>query len=320
MQKKLIHPVQINNIEIPNNLWLAPMAGYTNKALRIFSKKFGAGYAVTEMVSLEGLVRKDRKTLEYLDIENEDFTTVQLFGKNEPKKFYQAAKFLQDRINAKIIDVNFGCPVRKVIRSEAGSYLLKTPRAMSDIIKAIKNSGAIASAKIRSGFDKVNLEDTMEALNQAGADIITLHPRLAIEFYNGHSDWEQIRRAREMTNAILIASGDIKSPEDAKKMLELTHADGIMIGRQAIGSTYIFQQVHDYLTDGAYHSYTLQEIKAIILEYARLFIDLTKEDYIVPIRSTLIQYVKNFKNSKEIRHRLSLIHNLRELEGILEDW
>ncbi len=315
-----VHPVKIDGITIPNNLWLAPLAGYSSKALRLIAGQFGAGYAETEMISVEGLFRKNKRTWQYLDIKDEPFTTVQLFGKNEPKKFYEVSRLLQERLNVKIIDINFGCPVRKVVRSEAGSFLLKTPQLMSDIVKSLKDSGVIVSAKIRSGFDRINLDETIPVLEKAGADIIILHPRLAIQFYNGKADWDQIRNARQMTDKILIASGDITTPELAKEALDRTKADGIMIGRQAVGSPYIFKQIIDYFNNGKYDSYTLKDIKDIMLKFAGIFNQIQKKDNITAIRAALIQYVKNYKNSKEIRHRISQISSYKELNEVLKDW
>ncbi len=319
-RENYIHPIKINDIIIPNNIWLAPMAGVTNRALRIFMKKFGAGCTFTEMVSLEGLIRGNKKTLEYLNIQTEKNTIIQLFGKNEPEKFYKAGRIIQERSGAKIADINFGCPVRKVVRSGAGAALLKTPQAMSDIVRALKDSGLSVSAKIRSGFDAVNIEETIPALDNAGADMIILHPRLATQFYNGSADWILIIEARKMTKRILIASGDIKSPEDAEKVFKLTKADGIMIGRQAVGSPYLFRQTLDYFQKRSYKNFSLDEIKEIMLQYAGLFIQIENRDSIIPIRNILIQYIRNFKNSKEIRHRISLIHRIDELREILKDW
>ncbi len=315
-----IRRLKCGSLEFPNNIWLAPLAGYSNKALRLFAYRFGAGGAVTEMISTEGLYRLNKRTWQYLDIEDEPFTIVQLFGKNEPDKFYSVSKLLQERCGIKIIDVNFGCPMRKVIRSGAGSFLLKTPAAMADIVKALKDSGIMVSAKIRSGFDSVNLEETVPALRKAGADIIVVHPRLAVQLYNGNADWNEILKARSMTDSLLIASGDIKTPEDAAHVMKLTAADGVMIGRQAVGSTYIFSQILEYFKKGSYSGYAKTDIKNIMIDFARLHIEINKTDNLVPVRSALIQYVKNYENSREIRYLISKITTLTELTEILDKW
>lgn len=315
-----VRPLRIGKMEVPNNVWLAPMAGYSGKALRIMAKKHGAGLTYTEMVSLEGLVRNDRKTWEYLNVEDDGRTMVQVFGRNEPKKFREVSLMIQERMDLKALDVNFGCPVRKVIRNGCGSALLKTPGAMGDIVRALKDTGIAVSAKIRSGIDSVNIDETVTELDRAGADVIVLHPRLAIHFYNGKADWELIRRARDLTDKILIASGDIRTPEDAKKVFETTGADGIMIGRQAIGSVFLFGQILEYFEKGSYREYGHDDIKTAMLEYAELFSLVEQEESIIPIRSALIQYIRLYHNSREIRHRLSKAYTIEELKTILTDW
>jgi len=320
ISRNYIHTVIINDIRIPNNLWLAPLAGYSTKALRLFSYNYGAGYAETEMVSLEGLHRNNKKTWNYLDLEGEPYTTVQLFGKYDPAKFYKVSRVMQDRLGIKIIDVNFGCPVRKVIRAESGSFLLNHPQYMSGIIKALKDSGVIVSAKIRSGFDQDNLEKTVPALDNAGADIIIVHPRLAVQFYRGEADWNKIFRARQLTEKLLVANGDISSPEDVKTVFDLTKADAVMIGRRAVGSPYIFKQITDYFTKGFYSYYSLDEIKQIMMNFAALYTSIAKTGNIIPIRSTLLQYVRNYKNSKDIRQAISSIKSINEMEEALKSW
>ena len=319
-RENYIHEIKISDIAFPNNVWLAPMAGVSGKALRSFVKMFGAGCTFTEMVSLEGIMRGNKKTLQYLDIREEENTIIQLFGKCEPDKFYKAGKILQQRCGAKIVDINFGCPVRKVVRSGAGSALLKTPQSMKDIVKALKDSGLFVSAKIRSGFDSVNIEETIPALDDSGADMIILHPRLAIQFYNGSADWNLIKAARKLTRKVLIASGDVKTPEDAEELFKSTNPDGIMIGRQATGSPFLFKQILDHFQNGSYNGYSLEEIKGIMLEFSELFIKIEKRDSIKPIRTILIQYVRNYQNSREIRHRISLIDTIDELKEILKSW
>jgi tRNA-dihydrouridine synthase B len=315
-----IRPLQIGKMETPNNVWLAPMAGYSGKSLRIMAKRHGAGLTYTEMVSLEGLVRRDKKTWEYLNLEEDGRTVIQVFGRNEPQKYYSASMMIQSQMELKALDVNFGCPVRKVIRNGCGSALLKTPKAMGDIVRALKDSGIAVSAKIRSGFDEVNIEETVTELDRAGADVIILHPRLAIHFYNGKADWDLIRRARGLTDKILIASGDIRTPSDAEKVFEHTGADGIMIGRQAVGSVFLFGQILDYFKKGSFKEYGHDEIKAAMMDYAELFSLVEQDESIVPIRSALIQYIRLYRNSREIRNRLSKTETIGDLKTVLADW
>lgn len=314
-----IHPITIGNISIDNNLMFAPLAGYSHKTSRIVVRQFGAEYAVTEMVSVEGIWRGDKKTLEYVDIDD-GITGVQIFGAYNTEKFYKAARVLADTYGIKIIDINFGCPVRKVIRNGAGSFLLTTPDAMGDLVRAVKDSGAICTAKIRSGYNEVNIDKTIPALDKAKIDMIVLHPRLGTEFFRGHSDWSQISVAREMTDTLLIANGDINTPEDAKTILDMTNADGIMLGRGAIGKPYLFRQIIDFFEKGEYHNYSIEEIKTIMLDFAHLYTKINNTDRIVPIRSPLIQHVKGFHDCKHTRRDISLVKTIDELEKILNKW
>jgi tRNA-dihydrouridine synthase B len=180
------------------------------------AKGFGAGYAVTEMVSVEGVARNLRKTLSYAVLDDE-WTGVQLFGGPNPERFYDAALVVKERYNAKIVDINFGWPVRKVIRAGAGSALLNDPAAMAEIGAAVKRAGLIVTAKIRSGFDGVNIDETIPALDKAGADAIIYHARTAKQMYAGKADWSLIRKARDLTDKPLIANGDVVTPEDAER-------------------------------------------------------------------------------------------------------
>jgi tRNA-dihydrouridine synthase B len=311
--------MKLNKIELRNNLWFAPLAGYSHKAMRLMVKRYGAGFTVSEMVSVEGLWRKDKKTLKYIDIDD-GLTAIQLFGSATPQKFYEVSKMLVEKFDVKIIDINFGCPVKKVVRNGAGSALLKSPENMGELIKAVKDSGATCTAKIRLGYDYNNLEKTVPIIEKSGADIIILHPRLGIDFFRGYADWREIARVREMTKLPLIANGDITTPEDAKKVFETTHANGIMIGRGAIGKPFLFRQIIDYLTIGSYKKYSMDEIKTIMREFAELFAEVNKTTRIVAIRGALIQYVKGFHDCKNTRYKLSLVSDLNELERVLEGW
>jgi len=316
---KFIKPIEIAGELIPNNLWFAPLAGYSDKSLRSYIKKFGAGFSFTEMVPVDNIIRGDKRVLKSI-AELEDHTSIQLVGNNNPDQFYKACRILLKIFPVRIIDTNFGCPVKNIINNKSGAYLLNEPEKMRDIIKAVKDSGAIASAKIRSGFDQVNIQSTIQALNDGKVDIITIHPRLAAMYYNGKADWEIIKQARILTKAVLIANGDIISPEAAKKIVLLTGADGIMIGRQAVGAPYIFQQIKEFFLTERYNVYPFDKIKEWMLEYSELYIRNTGKNFIKPIRSILIQFIKKNLNSDSINYQLSQIIKLQELEQLLKNY
>ncbi len=320
MPEKYLHPVKIGEITLANNIFLAPLAGYSHKALRIMARRLGAGYAVTEMVSVEGLIRGDKKTWTYIDLEPE-VTGVQIFGLSDPERYYKAASILRERLDVKIIDINFGCPVRKVIRSGSGSFHLTQPAVMADIVRAVKNAGVLVTAKVRTGFDEVSIEDIMPPLNAAHPDMIIMHGRTAKQGYSGKADWEIIRQAREMSDTLFIANGDINSPEDARKILDITGADGIMIGRAGVGKPFIFDQIRQYFTTGEYpRHYTREQVKKYMLELADLFTGIQGQDRIIPIRNALIQYVRHYDGSKAVRQAIALCHNKSDLIKILDQW
>lgn len=299
---------------------LAPLAGYSHKALRIMARRLGAGYAVTEMVSVEGLLRGFKKTWSYVDLEDE-VTGVQIFGLSDPERYRQAAVQLREKLGVRIVDINFGCPVRKVIRSGSGSFHLTHPEVMAEIVRAVKDAGVYCTAKIRTGFDQVNIQDTVPLLDEAGVDMIVLHGRTASQGYSGHADWEMIRKARRLTRTLFIANGDIQTPEDAKKILELTGADGVMIGRAGVGTPFLFDQIREYLTQGSYKRfYGLEEVKGYMRELTELYLSIKGGKSIVPIRSALIHYVKAFDGAREVRRDISLCPDRDSLYRILDAW
>lgn len=318
-REKYLHPLWLENREIPNNLWLAPLAGYSHIPMRKLCRRFGAGFTVTEMVSIEGMIRNDRKTQKYAELEH-PLTSIQLFGKGEPEKFREAALQCKTLYNADFVDINFGCPVKKVIRNGAGSALLTDPEMMRDIVSAVKDAGVIVTAKIRIGFDQNDLQRIIPVLSQARPAAIILHARTAKQVFSGQADWGMIRQARDLWDGILIANGDINTPEDAERAFEVTQADGIMLGRGAVGKPYLFGQIVDYFETGRYHSYTQPEIAELMREFAELYIADTGQDRITGIRSHLIQFVKGIRDCKKTRFGLSRCNTLDELSDVLNEW
>jgi len=282
-------------------------------------KKHGAGLTYTEMISVEGVVRGDKRTIRMAAPEDGN-TAVQLFGGAYPEKFQHAAKIMMEEYGYKIIDINFGCPVRKVIRIGAGSCLLREPSAMGEIVRAVKETGAVVSAKIRAGYSAVNIEKTIPILDKAGADIIILHPRLATQMFAGTADWSLVPRAREMTGRILIGNGDIDTPENALDRLRDSGADGIMLGRAAIGKPYLFRQIAELDETGAYYTPTLPEVRTGLIEFARLFVETSSARSLSPMRSAVLSTVKSRGNTREIRGKVSSISTVDELIEALDGW
>jgi len=233
---------KIGNITIKNQVVLAPMAGVSNPSYMKICEEMGLGYAITELISSEAIVRNNKKTFEMLNgIEELKIpVAVQLFGGN-PKVMAEAAKIIVEKYNIKIIDINMGCPVPKVaVRSQAGSGLLKDLDRIYEIVSTVSSSvDAFVTVKIRSGWDSNNINaiEVAKIIEKAGANAITVHPRTKSQGYSGTADWNIIKEVKQNVTIPVIGNGDIKSPELAKKMLEETGCDAIMIGRALLGNT-----------------------------------------------------------------------------------
>lgn len=238
----------IENINIPSRFFLAPMAGYTDYVFRRLCRRFGAGLLTTELVSAAALARMIKKTYRYMEHkEDEHPISLQIFGNNEDD--FKKAIELTDLKGFSFIDINMGCPTKKVVKNNGGAGLLTDIDKMISILNAVKTVSTLpVSVKIRLGFKRGEGGETERALalKENGACFLTLHGRYASDLYRGNADWEKIGKIKEALgeNYILIGNGDIKSREDAKKVFENYKVDGIMIGRAAIGNPWIFSELN----------------------------------------------------------------------------
>ena len=245
----------IGNVCVKNRVGLAPMAGISNASYIKLVSEMGLGFAVTELISSEAIFRGNEKTIEMLNgINDLDVPVgVQIFGGN-PNSMAKAAKYICDNYKVSFIDINMGCPVPKVaLRSQAGSSLMKNPERAYDIVKSVVDSVNVpVTVKIRSGWDSnsINAVEIAKVVEKAGASMITVHPRTRAQGYSGQADWSIIKSVKESVSIPVIGNGDIKSYLDAKRMLDETLCDGIMIGRAAIGNPWIIKECADYLENG----------------------------------------------------------------------
>lgn len=244
----LLRPLQIAGLTLPHNLLLAPLAGITNHVFRLICRQQGASLAFTEMVSVNGMVREGEKTLSLLASSPEDRPLgVQLFG-NDPALLAQAAGMIGD--NADLLDINMGCPVRKVVGTGAGSALLQDTARIADIIRSVRKATELPlSIKIRSGWQCG--DDTWQEVGRIaeaeGCDAITLHPRSRAQMFNGQANWQHIARLKQLVTIPVIGSGDLFTPQDCQKMLQDTGCDGLMVARGALGNPWIFHQTRELL-------------------------------------------------------------------------
>ncbi|MEW6088292.1 MAG: tRNA dihydrouridine synthase DusB [bacterium] len=245
--------LKIGNLELKNNIILAPMAGYTNLPFRLLVKEIsGCGLVCSEMISSEGLVRKNKKTQDLLiSAKEEKPVSFQIFG-NNPDVMAEAGIFLEE-MGADIVDLNFGCPEPKIVRAGGGSVLLKSPPLLFSIVSAVRKKIKIPlTVKIRSGWDENNINAVMVAkgCEDCGVDGIVIHPRTRSRFFYGHSDWRVIKDIKSEVKIPVIGNGDVAKVSDAEEMAEKTGCDGIMIGRGAVGRPWFLMQINHYLTTG----------------------------------------------------------------------
>lgn len=259
MQPSLI----IGNIELPNSTILAPLAGITNLPFRLLAKQFGCGLVCSEMVSAKGLLHASEKTKRLLDSNPEEKPlSLQLFGA-DPKALFHAAQTAAVA-GADIIDINFGCSVKKVLKTGSGSALMKSPDQAAAVMRAVRKAVNIpVTIKIRSGWDASGRQalEMATLAEEIGLDAVSVHPRTATQGFRGRADWRIIAAVRRHTTLPVIGNGDIVEPEDAVKMFEQTGCHGVMIGRAAIARPWIFQLITRLLAEGSYHLHPEQEMR-----------------------------------------------------------
>lgn len=316
---------KIKDIEIKGNVVLAPMAGVTNIAYRKMCKKYGASMVTTEMISDKGIFYNDKKTKDLALIdESEHPVAIQIFGGDIDTLLY-AAKWVDTQTNADIIDINMGCPVPKVLKSNAGSkYLLDVDKIYNTVKTIVENVKKPVTVKTRIGWDhnSINIFEVADAIIKAGASALAIHGRTKSDLYANTVNYDIIRQVKERhPDFPIIVNGDIKTPLQAKEILEFTKCDAIMIGRASYGNPYIFTQINHLLE-------TNEELKDmdnvgkidVLLDYARDLISY-KGEYIAlkELRSQAVWFIKNYRNSSKIRSRLTSISTYEELVSILNE-
>jgi nifR3 family TIM-barrel protein len=307
-------------VKIP--LYLAPLAGYTDRAFRNLCKDWGVDYLVSEMVSADGLIRDKAKTVDFICFdERERPYGVQIFG-SDPATMAGAAESLLS-FKPDFIDINMGCPVKKVIKRGAGSALMQNPENASAIVKAVKSvtNGIIPlSVKFRSGWDSksINYLEFGLLMQDSGADQLCLHPRTTKQMFSGLSNWEHISILKQALSIPLIGNGDVSGPESALRMLQETACDAIMIGRGALGRPWIFSQIKDYLQSAAYKLITKRELLETALKHMAYALENKREDIVVrEMRSQLCHYIKGLPGSAELRNTINHCTSAEEIRGHL---
>lgn len=314
--------IKIGNVELRNNIMLAPMAGITDLPFRTICEKYGAGLTCTEMVSSKGLFYDDGKTKLLLDVEGEHRpVAAQIFGSDLNALKY-ASEYVSNIVD--IVDINMGCPAPKIVKNGDGSKLLLDLELLGKIAKTVVDASKVpVTAKIRKGWDKDNIVaiEAARILEEAGVAAITVHGRTREEYYLGEADWEIIKKVKETVKIPVIGNGDIKSKEDALKMFERTNVDGIMIGRASIGNPWIFEEIVNFLEGKPQREVSNEERLEVIKRHIELEVNEKGEDTgIKEMRKHLAYYVKNTKNASKIREKINRITRQDELIDCLSEY
>ncbi len=318
--------VYIGNVEIKHKTVLAPMAGIGNSSFRKIIKKMGAGLIYAEMVSDKALFYKNKKTVDMLYMEEmERPITQQIFG-SDKESFVSAAKFIYENMHPDIIDINMGCPVPKVaVRAQAGSALLKNPEKIKDIVSSVVSSVPIpVTVKIRSGWDNehINAVEVAKICEEAGASAICVHPRTRSQGYSGKADWSIIKQVKDAVSIPVIGNGDITTVYDAKRMIDETNCDLVMIGRGVLGNPWLIKQINAYLEDNVIlPDPTSIERIDMCLEHLHNLYELKDEKLaVLEIRNHIAWYLKGLPNSNEIKNKIFLQKNISVIIEILNEY
>ena len=313
---------KIGDVEIKNPIVLAPMAGVSDNAFRRIAKEMGAGLVVAEMVSDKAIFYGSQKTIDMLYMQEEERPiSQQIFG-SDVESFVYAAKYIEKNMHPDIIDINMGCPVPKVAtKAQAGSALLKNPNKVYEIVKAVvENVNVPVTVKIRSGWDEksINAVEIAKIVEQAGASAITVHPRTRSQGYSGKANWDIIKQVKENVKIPVIGNGDIKTCYDAKRMLEETKCDAVMIGRGLLGNPWLIKECLDYLDNKEIKEVTINERLEMVLKHFNYLLEFKPERIaILEMRTHITHYLKNI--SKEYKQKFMKVNKKEEFFKLVSE-
>ncbi len=317
-----LHKLKIGNVELENNLILAPMAGVTNQPFRMICKEFEPGMVCTEMASSKAIFHDDKKTNRLLNTEGEKRPiSFQIFGSDEETMGY-AATYVSKM--ADIVDINMGCPAPKVVKNGDGSKLLLDLEQAEKIMKiVVKNATVPVTLKYRKGWDKENIVavELAKIAEKVGVSAITIHGRTRSEFYTGTADLEIIKQVKQAVSIPVIGNGDVIDEETALRMFQETAVDGIMIGRGSFGNPWIFKRIAHFLETGEkLPQPSNQEKYEIMKKHIELAVKEKGEIAIKELRKHIAWYTKNLKNSSEFRNEINKIETEAELINKIEEY
>jgi len=322
---KTVKTLKIGDVETKNNVVLAPMAGVCNPAFRLIAKEFGTGLVCAEMVSDKAILHGNSRTLEMLYVdEREKPLSLQIFG-GDKETLVGAAKYVDQNTNADIIDINMGCPVPKVVSCDAGARWLLDPNKIYEMVSAVVDAvKKPVTVKMRIGWDHEHIYavENAQAVERAGGKAVAVHGRTREQLYTGKADWNVIRQVKEAVNIPVIGNGDVATPEDAKRMLETTGCDGVMIGRGALGNPWMLYRTVQYLTTGELlpEPDAAEKMRIAMLHLDRL-IALKGENVAVrDMRKHFAWYLKGLKGSAGVKNVIMEATTRDQVVKILDDY
>ena len=314
---------KIGNIEIKNRVVLAPMAGYSNTTFRKIIKSMGAGLIYAEMVSDKAIIYDSKKTLDMLKMSDEERPIAQQIFGNDKDDLLKAALIIEEKMHPDIIDINMGCPVKKIVSQGSGSALLKDPNKIYEIVKnLVDNLHTPVTVKIRLGYDKINVLEVAKKIEEAGAMAIIVHARTQKDFYSGNALWEYIKLVKDNLSIPVIGNGDIRSPEDALRMLKETGCDAVMIGRGVLGNPWLIRQTLDYLEKGTYEKNVPYQEKIDMMRTHLSILEKDKDEKraLLEIRSNILFYLKGMPRSKEMKNEFMKCNTKDEILNLINEY
>ncbi len=316
--------MKLRQLSIKGKTFLAPLAGITNLPFRLLVKECGCAVVCSEMVSAKGIFYNSEKTLQLMNSKNEERPfSVQIFG-SDPEAMAQGAKAVQKLGVADIIDINFGCSVRKVVKQGAGVALMKDPDKTRAILTAVRDAIDLPlTIKIRSGWDNTGNQafEIAQIAEESGVDAIALHPRTASQGFRGKSDWKLIKALKNRISIPVIGNGDINSVEDAQKMITLTGCDALMVGRAVLGNPFLLSQIEHYFEMGTYKEPTSFDIFRKMERLTQMYVDYFGEPLACKmLRGRLSWFVKGLPGCSVFRKKLSLIASKEQVFDLISDF
>jgi nifR3 family TIM-barrel protein len=317
--------LKIGNVEAPNKVVLAPMAGVCNPAFRLIAKEFGVGLVCAEMVSDKAIIHGNHRTMEMLYVDDrEKPLSLQIFG-GDTDSLVEAAKYVDQNTNADIIDINMGCPVPKITKCDAGARWLLDPAKIEQMISTVvKSVSKPVTVKMRIGWDDEHVfaVQNAKAVENGGGSAVSVHGRTRVQMYTGHANWDIIKQVKDSVSIPVIGNGDVFSPEDAKRMLDHTGVDGVMIGRAALGNPWMLYRTIEFLTKGELPPEPTgqEKIRIALLHMDRLVALKGEHVAVKEMRKHLAWYLKGLHGAARVKDLIMVQTKRDAMAMVLEDF